>query len=342
MEIKAHQIANILEGTVDGDPEVLVDHLSKIEEGKERSLSFLSNPKYNQYLYSTKASIVIVNNDFEAEESYTATLIRVDDSYQSFAKLLQHIEALKIPKIGIEQPSYIHETATIGKDVYIGAFAYIGENVTIEDGVKIYPHVYIGDNAIVKADTILYSGVKIYHQCQIHNNCTLHSGVIIGSDGFGFAPTNQKDYSKIPQIGNVIIEEYVEIGANSTIDRATIGSTRVKSGTKLDNLIQIAHNVELGKNNVIAAQTGIAGSTKVGDNCMIGGQVAIAGHIEIGNGVKLAAKSGIPASIGDNEIHMGPVAFERRDFQRSYILFKKLPELARKIKNIERLIQDNE
>ncbi|MGB0883172.1 MAG: UDP-3-O-(3-hydroxymyristoyl)glucosamine N-acyltransferase [Flavobacteriales bacterium] len=340
MKIKAQQIAELIEGEIIGNPNVEVDHLASIEDGDKGGLSFLSNPKYNKYLYTTEASIVIVNKDFEPESTFVSTLIKVEDSYQSFAKLLQFAEAQNTPKTGIEEPNFIHPSAKIGKDVYIGAFVYIGEDTTIEDGVKLYPHTYVGDKTSIGKDSILYAGVKIYHECQIANNCTIHSGAVIGSDGFGFAPTNSQDYSKIPQLGNVVIEEFVEIGANTTVDRATIGSTKILSGTKLDNLIQIAHNVVVGKNTVIAAQTGIAGSTKIGDQCMIGGQVAIAGHIEIGNEVKLAAKSGIPASIADKEIHMGPIAFERRDFQRSYILFKKLPDLARRIKDLEKQLLD--
>ncbi|MCT4665269.1 MAG: UDP-3-O-(3-hydroxymyristoyl)glucosamine N-acyltransferase [Flavobacteriales bacterium] len=340
MVVSAKQIAEVLGGVVEGDPLVEVNSVASIEDGKEQALSFLSNPKYNQFLYNTKSSVIIINKDLELEKEVPNTLIRVEDAYMAFAQLLKFIADLVEPKVGIEQPVYMSDTAQYGEHVYLGAFSYIGKNVKIGDNVQIYPHTYIGDDVTIGDDSIVYAGVKIYHKTQIGKDCTIHAGAVIGADGFGFAPTNDQDYNKVPQIGNVIIEDYVEIGANTTIDRATFGSTVIKKGTKLDNLIQIAHNVVLGENNVIAAQTGIAGSTKVGDNCMIGGQVAIAGHIEIGNEVKIAAKSGVPSSISDGEIHMGPVAFERREFQRSYILFKKLPSLFKNQRNIEKQLKN--
>jgi UDP-3-O-[3-hydroxymyristoyl] glucosamine N-acyltransferase len=336
MNIPAKQIAEVLGGEIIGDKEICVNHLSGIEEGKEGALTFLSNEKYIPFIYSTQASIVIVNKDFEPEKEVKSTMILVEDAYSSFAKLLEFVESLKGNKVGIEQPSFVDESAEIGEDPYIGAFAYIGKNVTIGKNVKIYPHAYIGDDVEIGDDSIIYSGVKIYHQCVLGKSNIIHAGAVIGSDGFGFAPQANGEYMKIPQLGNVVLGNYVEIGANTTIDRATMGSTQIGEGTKLDNLIQIAHNVDLGKNNVLAAQIGIAGSAKIGSNCMIGGQAAIAGHIEIGNEVKIAAKSGIPASIPDGEVHMGPVAFEKRSFQKSYMIFKKLPDLYRSVQKLEK------
>ena len=272
MKFTAQQIAELLKGSVEGNPQVEVSGLSKIEEGKPGTLSFLANPKYNAYIYTTKASIVIVNSAFEAENPVEATLIRVADAYKSFASLLEIYNQIVNDKKGIEQPSFIDPSATIGKDVYIGAFAYIGKNSVVGDGVKIYPQCYVGDNVVIKDNTTLFAGCRVYSFCQIGKECNLHAGVIIGADGFGFAPNEQNNYKKVPQIGNVIIEDYVEVGAGTTIDRATLGSTIIRKGVKLDNLIQIAHNVEIGETTVIAAQTGVAGSTKIGKNCMIGGK----------------------------------------------------------------------
>lgn len=283
MKFTAAQIAGILEGEVEGNPEVVVSKLSKIEEGIPESLSFLSNPKYTQYIYTTKASAVIVDKNFKAENEINTTLIRVDDAYKSFSKLLEYYNQVKMNKTGIEQPVFISESANHGENIYIGAFAYISDNVKIGDNVKIYPNVYIGDNVIIANNVTLFSGAKIYSDTQIGNNCVIHSSAILGADGFGFSPNEKGEFIKVPQTGNVIIEDNVDIGAATSIDRATLGSTIIRKGVKLDNQIQIAHNVEIGKNTVIAAQTGIAGSTKIGENCMIGGQVGIAGHLSIGN-----------------------------------------------------------
>ncbi len=337
MKFTAQQIAELLKGSVEGNPQVEVSGLSKIEEGKPGTLSFLANPKYNAYIYTTKASIVIVNSAFEAENPVEATLIRVADAYKSFASLLEIYNQIVNDKKGIEQPSFIDPSATIGKDVYIGAFAYIGKNSVVGDGVKIYPQCYVGDNVVIKDNTTLFAGCRVYSFCQIGKECNLHAGVIIGADGFGFAPNEQNNNKKVPQIGNVIIEDYVEVGAGTTIDRATLGSTIIRKGVKLDNLIQIAHNVEIGENTVIAAQTGVAGSTKIGKNCMIGGQVGIVGHLSIADGVKIAAQSGIGTSITtEGEIVQGSPAFNISDYKRTYVVFKKLPQLERKINELEK------
>lgn len=343
MEFTAHQISELIGGKIEGNPDATVNKLSKIEEGEAQSLTFLANPAYLQYIYETDATIVILNNDFELEKPIknTCTLIRVENAYECFAKLLNLYNKIKHDKTGIEQPSFIDETATIGENVYIGAFAYIGKNVVIEDNVKIYPHCYIGDNSIVKKNTILNNSVKIYNDTVIGQDCMIHSGVVIGADGFGFTPNSENNYEKVAQIGNVVIEDHVEIGANTTIDRATLGSTIIKRGVKIDNLVQIAHNVVVGENTVIAAQTGIAGSTKVGKNCMIGGQVGIVGHITIADGVKIAAQSGIGSSIKkENEIVQGSPAFSIGDYKRAYVGFRKLPELLNKIDILENQLKE--
>ena len=337
MEFTISQIAEMLNGEVIGNPNVYINQLTKIEEGRENSLSFLSNPKYTEYIYKTKSSAVIVNKDFVPHQQLNTTLIKVKDAYASFAQLLRIVEGFQKKREGIEQPCFIDETAEIGKNIYIGAFAYIGKNVRIGDNVHIYPHCYIGDHVTIKNNSTLYSGVKVYHNCCIDQNSTIHSGSVIGSDGFGFAPNTDKAYDKIPQIGNVIIKEGVEIGANTCIDRATMGSTIIHKGVKLDNMIQVAHNVEIGENTVIASHTAIAGSSKVGKNCMIGGQVAIAGHLTIANNVKIAGKTGIAKSVTkDGEILQGPLAFNLKDFQRSYIFFRQLPMLAKRIEKLEK------
>lgn len=339
MKFTANQIAEMLNGVVDGDPNITLNQLAKIEEGSMHSLSFLSNPKYNEYLYETKSSAVIVNKSFVPDKKVETTLIKVDDAYASFAQLLRIVEDLQKKKSGIEDLSYIHDTASVGKEVYIGAFAYIGKNVSIGNNVKIYPHCYIGDNVKIADNCSLFAGVKIYHSCEIEKNTTVHAGVIIGSDGFGFAPNTGNSYDKIPQIGNVVIKEGVEIGANTCIDRATMGSTIIHKGVKLDNMIQVAHNVEIGENTVIASHTAIAGSSKVGENCMIGGQVAIAGHLSIANNVKVAGKTGIAKDIKeDGKILQGPLAFDLKDFQRSYIYFRQLPQWAKRIDELEKKI----
>lgn len=338
MEFSAQQIAALLNGEVQGDENTVVTNLSKIEEGVSKTLSFLANPAYTNYIYTTDASIVIVNKSLVLDKPIksTCTLIRVDNAYESFAKLLELYTQIKGNKVGIEQPSFISTSAVMGADCYVGAFAYIGQNVKIGDNVKIYPHVFIGDNAEIGDDTTLFSGVKVYHECKIGKNCTVHAGTVIGSDGFGFAPNSEgQAFTKVPQIGNVIIEDNVEVGSNTSIDRATLGSTRLKTGVKLDNLVQIAHNVEIGENTVIAGLTGVAGSTKVGKNCMIGAQVGIAGHLKIADGVKIAGQSGIGSSIEkEGEIVQGSPAFNIGDYKRSYVLFRSLPKLNDKISEL--------
>jgi UDP-3-O-[3-hydroxymyristoyl] glucosamine N-acyltransferase len=340
MEFTAKQIGNLLKGKIEGNENVLVNRLSKIEEGTEGSLSFLANPKYIQYIYSTKASLVIVNDDFVAESPVSATLIRVPNAYEGFIRLLEIYNKIQLDKKGVEQPSFVSSSAKLGSDCYVGAFAYVGNNAVIGNNVKIYPQVYVGDNVVIGDNTTLFAGTKVYSDCVIGKNCTLHTGTVIGADGFGFSPNEANNYKKVPQIGNVIIEDYVEIGANTSIDRATLGSTIIRSGVKLDNLIQIAHNVEIGENTVIAAQTGVAGSTKIGRDCMIGGQVGIAGHLTIADKVKVGAQSGIGRNVAEGEIIQGSPAFNIGEFQRSYVLFRKLPELEKRIKELEQIISD--
>jgi UDP-3-O-[3-hydroxymyristoyl] glucosamine N-acyltransferase len=338
MEFSALQIAELLNGYVEGDSEVKVNSISKIEEGKAQTLSFLSNPIYNNYIYQTDASIVLVNKSLVLDKPVksTCTLIRVDNAYEAFAKLLQIYANFKGNKVGIEQPNFIASTAKIGKDVYIGSFVYVGDNAIIGDNVKLYPQTYIGDNVTVGNNTTLFSGVKIYHECMVGANCTIHANTVIGSDGFGFAPnTEGQAFVKVPQIGNVIIEDEVEIGSNTSIDRATLGSTILKKGVKLDNLVQIAHNVTIGENTVIAGLTGVAGSSKVGRNCMIGAQVGVAGHLKIADGVKIAGQSGIGSSIEkEGEVVQGSPAFNIGDYKRSYVLFRSLPKLNDKINQL--------
>ena len=336
MKFTAKQIADILEGEIVGNPEAEVSKLSKIEEGTNGSLTFLSNPKYNPYIYSTKASIAIVNKSFELEKDIETTLIKVEDAYKSFSKLLEFYNEVKNNKQGRENPCFIAESASIGENEYIGAFTYIGENVVLGNNVKIYPNSYVGDNTKIGDNTTIFAGVKIYSETEIGVNCKIHSGTVIGADGFGFAPTETGEYKAVPQIGNVIIEDNVDIGSNSTIDRATLGSTIIRKGVKLDNQIQIAHNVEVGKNTVIASQTGIAGSTKVGESCIIGGQVGFAGHLLIGNNVKIQGQSGITKSIKDNDVVQGTPAFGYSDYNKSYVHFKNLPKLASKVHQIEK------
>lgn len=342
MEFSAQQIAQILNGTIEGNHNILVNNLSKIEEGLPNTLSFLSNPKYNNYLYTTNASIVIVNNSLVLDKPIktTCTLIRVDNAYESFAKLLELYNQINFDKSGIEQPSFISSNAIFGKNCYVGAFAYVGQNVKIGDNVKIYPHTYIADDCIIEDNSILYSGVKIYHNCKIGKNCTIHASSVVGSDGFGFAPNSDGVvFVKVPQIGNVVIEDNVEIGSNVSIDRATLGSTIIRNGVKLDNLVQIAHNVEIGENTVIAGLTGVAGSTKIGKNCMIGAQVGIAGHLKIANGVKIAGQSGVGSNIEkEGEIVQGSPSFNIGEFKRSYVLFKKLPMINDAVSDLKKQI----
>lgn len=341
MKFTAEQIAGILEGTVVGNPNIEVSKLAKIEEGTEGSLTFLANPKYKSFIYTTKSSITIVNSDFEPEEDLSTTLIKVDDAYGAFTKLLEYYNQIKLNKSGIEQPSFISDSAKIGEEIYIGAFTYIGDNVKLGKNVKIFPNSYIGDNVTIGDNTIVFSGGKVYSDCIIGNNCVINSGAIIGADGFGFAPNEKGEYSKVPQIGNVILEDFVDIGAGTTIDRATLGSTIIRRGVKLDNQIQIAHNVEIGKNTVIAAQTGVAGSTKIGENCQIGGQVGIVGHISIGNNVKIQAQSGIGRHVKDNEVLQGSPALPYGDFNKSYVYFKNLPKIVKNINEIEKKVDGN-
>jgi len=341
LKFTAEQIAGILEGTVVGNPNIEVSKLAKIEEGTEGSLTFLANPKYKSYIYTTKSSITIVNSDFEPEEDLSTTLIKVDDAYGAFTKLLEYYNQIKLNKSGIEQPSFISDSAKIGEDIYVGAFTYIGDNVKLGKNVKIFPNSYIGDNVTIGDNTIVFSGGKVYSDCIIGNNCVINSGAIIGADGFGFAPNEKGEYSKVPQIGNVILEDFVDIGAGTTIDRATLGSTIIRRGVKLDNQIQIAHNVEIGKNTVIAAQTGVAGSTKIGENCQIGGQVGIVGHISIGNNVKIQAQSGIGRHVKDNEVLQGSPALTYGDFNKSYVYFKNLPKIVKNLNEIEKKVDGN-
>jgi UDP-3-O-[3-hydroxymyristoyl] glucosamine N-acyltransferase len=336
MKFKASQIAEILEGDVVGNENAEVFKLSKIEEGEEGSLTFLSNPKYTEYIYSTKATVAIVNNDFIPEKKISTTLIKVADSYKAFSKLLEFYNQAKQNKVGIETPSFISDSAIYGENLFLGAFSYVNNNVKIGDNVKIYPNVYIDDNVKIGDNTIIYAGAKIMSETIIGKNCVINAGAVIGADGFGFAPNEEGVYNKIPQIGNVVIEDNVDIGAATTIDRATLGSTIIRKGVKLDNQIQIGHNVEIGENTVIAAQSGVAGSSKIGKNCMLGGQVGIAGHLIIGNNVRIQAQSGIGRNIKDNEVIQGSPAFNYSDWNRSYVYFKNLPNLAAKINQLEK------
>ncbi|MDC6388590.1 UDP-3-O-(3-hydroxymyristoyl)glucosamine N-acyltransferase [Maribacter sp. PR1] len=335
MVFTAGQIAGILEGEVHGNPEIAVHKLAKIEEGEIGSLTFLANPKYTSHIYRTKASITIVNRDFVPEQDLETTLIKVEDAYKSFSKLLEYYNQVKNNKTGVEEPVFKSESATFGEDLYLGAFSYVGSDVVIGNNVKIYPNVYIGDNVKIGDNVVVFAGAKIYSESIIGNNCVVHSGVIIGADGFGFTPNSEGEFSKVPQIGNVILEDNVDVGAGTTIDRATLGSTILRKGVKLDNQIQIAHNVEIGEHTVIAAQTGIAGSTKIGKHCMIGGQVGIVGHIVIGNHVRIQAQSGIGRNVKDNEVLQGSPALNYGDFNKSYVHFKNLPKIINRIDNLE-------
>ncbi|MEQ6122436.1 UDP-3-O-(3-hydroxymyristoyl)glucosamine N-acyltransferase [Reichenbachiella sp. MALMAid0571] len=340
MDFKISQIAHILNAKVEGNPDLVVNNIESIEEAGEGSISFLSNPKYENFIYTTKASAVIVDHKFEPKEEVKTTLIRVDDPYLSFTALLEEYhKMISFQKLGVEEPSFMGSDSSHGENVYRGAFSYIGNNVTIGNNCKIYPQVYIGDNVIIGDNTILHSGAKIYANCKIGNHCVVHSGAVIGSDGFGFAPQKDSTYKTIPQIGNVVIEDHVDIGANTTIDCATFGSTVIKSGVKLDNLIQIAHNTEIGKNTVIAAQAGISGSTKVGENCVIAGQTGIVGHLKIGDHITIAAQSGITKNINKKgAVMLGSPAFEMADYKKSYVIFKRLPDLMNRIKELEQKI----
>lgn len=340
MKFTATQIAGVLQGRVIGDEHIEVSNLSKIEEGKPGTLSFLANPKYTKYIYDTEASIVIVNESFEPEKELPCTIIKVADAYSAFSQLLDMYNQVKLNKSGISSQAFIADSAKISEDVYIGEFAVISENAVIGKGAKIYPQAFVGENVHIGEQTTLFAGARIYSDCIIGKNCTFHSGVIIGSDGFGFAPQDDKNYKKVAQIGNVIIEDHVEVGSNATIDRATLGSTIIRKGVKLDNLIQVAHNVEIGENTVIAAQTGISGSTKIGKNCMIGGQVGITGHLNIGNGVMIAAQSGVGSNIPDGKIVQGSPAFDIAPYRKSYVYFRKLPDLVKRIDELEKQLKN--
>jgi len=334
MEFTAKTIADFLQGEIIGNPDVTVNNVAKIEEAQPGTLAFLANPKYNKYLYTTNASIVLINKEFVLEKDISATLIKVENAYESFARLLQLAEEAKPEKNGISSLAFIDESAQVGENVYIAPFVYVGEHVVIEDNVKLYPHVFIGDNATIKKNTKLNAGVKVYQECEVGENCIIHAGAVIGSDGFGFAPDENNVYRKIPQLGNVILEDDVEVGSNTTIDRATMGSTMIKKGAKLDNLNQIGHNVVVGENTVIAAQSGVAGSTKIGKNCQLAGQSGVAPHIQIADGVKVAPQSGIPNTIKVPEsVVMGTPAFNIRDFQKSFIVYKQLPIYSVGLKN---------
>lgn len=340
MKFTAAQIAEILDGEVIGNPNAEVFRLSKIEEGTKGSLTFLANPKYVNFIYTTKATVTIVNNNFEPESAITTTLIKVEDAYFSFSKILEYYNQVKLMKSGIEQPSVISENVTYGENLYLGSFSYIGQNVIIGDNVKIYPNTFIGDNVTIGDNTLLFAGVRIYSESIIGANCTIHSGAIIGSDGFGFAPNADGTYSKIPQIGNVILEDNVEVGSCTTIDRATMGSTIIKKGVKLDNQIQIGHNVEIGENTVIAAQVGISGSTKIGYNCVIGGQAGIAGHITIGNNVRIQGQSGVSKNVKDGEVLQGYPAMGFKDYFKSYVHFKNLPKIVSEIEELKNKVNN--
>ena len=342
MQFTAAQIAMMINGKVDGNADTAVGSFGKIEEAQNGQLAFLANPKYEEYLYSTKASIIIVNETQELKQKIDATLIKVPDAYLAFATLLEKYQQIQRQQLnGIQQPAYIATTAKIGNNVFIGAFAYIGENVIVADGAKIYPNAYIGNNVTIGENTIIHPGVKIYHDCVIGSNVILHAGCVIGSDGFGFAPQADGSFKKIPQIGNVIIEDNVEVGANTTIDRATIGSTLIKSGAKLDNLVQIAHNVEVGNSTGIAAQAGVSGSTKIGNGVIIGGQAGLAGHLSIADNVKINGQSGVNTSVKTEGISItGTNAYEYTKAMRSMAVARNLPQLQKRVTELEKLLKE--
>lgn len=339
MEFSAQQIASFLNGTVSGDPEVKVNNFSKIEAGRPGTLTFLANPKYEHYIYTTEASIVLVNNDFTPTAPVKATLILVPNAYAALAMLLNMVEQSKVKKTGIDSSAFISESAALGSDCYVGNFAFVGEKAVIGNNCKIYPYAYVGDGVTIGDNTIIYPHVTIYEGCVIGKSCILHAGSVIGSDGFGFAPEGEK-YNKIPQLGNVVLEDDVEIGANTTIDRAVMDSTIIRRGVKLDNLVQIAHNVEVGENTVMAAQVGIAGSAKIGSHCMFGGQVGIAGHISIPDKVNFGAQAGtLGTGIKEGETFLGSPALPVKDYMRSAIIYPKLPEMYRAISQLQREIE---
>ncbi len=339
MEFTAKQIAELLSGKVEGDENAIVNSFSKIEEGKTGSLSFLANPKYTNYIYETASSVVLINDSFEAKREIKATLIRVEDAYKSIAILLDLYNKMTEKPSGIEKQSFVHKKAFLGKNIYVGAFSYIGKDAKIGNDVQIYPGCYIGNNVKIGDNCIIYPGVKIYYNTIIGNNCTIHAGSVIGADGFGFAPNGGETFLKIAQIGNVVIEDDVELGALLTIDRATMGSTFIRKGVKLDNHIHVAHNVDIGKNTVIAAQTGIAGTAKIGENCMFGGQVGISPHVTIANGVKISAQSGISNNVlQENSILMGAPAYDLRAYHKSYIHFKNLDDIVKRLEKLEKTL----
>ncbi len=340
MEFTASTIAGFLKGEIEGNPETLVNTVAKIEEGHTGALSFLANPKYEHYIYTTKSSIVLVNRSFVPSAKIEPTLIKVDNAYESFAMLLRLVDQSRPRKKGIHPTAVIEASSKIGADVYIGPYSYIGEDCVIEDGCSVYPHVYLGDKTRLGANCIVYPGVTIYHECILGKNCIVHAGSVIGSDGFGFAPQSDNEFMKIPQLGNVVLEDHVEIGANVAIDRATMGSTIIRKGVKLDNLIQIGHNVEVGENTVMAGQTGVAGSTKVGKNCMFGGQVGLSGHIKIADGTRIGAQGGIAGDVKEeNTTIIGSPAIEFKQFLKSSVVFRKLPEMKVKIEKLEKEIE---
>ena len=341
MEFSAQQIADFLKGEVIGDPAVTVSDFSKIEEGRPGTLTFLSNPKYTEYIYTTKASIVLVNADFVADRTISSTLIRVANSYEALASLLSLVESMKPKKSGISSLSSISERAELGDNAYIGSYVVIEEGAKIGKNVRIYPNVYIGENVTIGDDVILYPGVTIYHGCKVGNRCILHAGCVVGSDGFGFAPSEDGHYDKIPQIGIVTLEDDVEIGANTTIDRSTMGTTLIKRGAKLDNLIQIAHNVEVGEDTVMAALTGIAGSTKIGKRCMFGGQSGVVGHVNIADGSILAARAGVTKDLTlPNAAYSGYPQLKLNDFQKSYACFRQLPTMRNQLNDLKKKIDE--
>lgn len=336
MKFSLEQVATILGGEIEGSTDVSIHTISSIEEGKEGSISFLSNPKYEQHLYTTKSSAVIVNKDFVAKEKVSTSLIRVKDAYSSFTALLEEYQRISsFQKSGIEAQSFLASSAKHDEGLYLGAFAYVGENVTIGKNVKIYPHVYIGDNASIGDNTILHSGVKIYANCKIGSHCTFHSGAVIGSDGFGFAPQEDGTYKTIPQVGNVVIEDHVDVGANTTVDCATFESTIIRKGVKLDNLVQVAHNVEVGENTVVASQAGISGSTKIGKQVIIAGQVGLVGHIKVGDKSIITAQSGVSKNVTEGAVLFGSPAFDKGPYMKSSVLFRKLPDMMNRIQELE-------
>lgn len=340
MNFTAKIIADFLQGDLVGNPDVVVSDVSKIEEGRPGTLAFLANPKYEKYLYNTGASVVLVNRNLTLNENVNTTIIKVEDAYKAFASLLElYVKSLPRKK-GIEQPSFIHSSAKIGNNCYIAAFAYIGENVTIGDNVNIYPHVYIGDGVTIKSETVLFAGVKIYKGCQVGESCIIHAGTVIGSDGFGYAQEENKEFKKIPQLGIVILEDNVEIGSNVSVDRATMGATRIGKGSKIDNLVQIGHNVEVGENTIIISQAGIAGSTKVGNNCVIAAQAGLVGHLKIGDRVIIGAQSGVTNDIEDNQVRLGSPAIDAGTQKKALVLMKKLPDMYKKLHELEKILRD--